>query len=218
MKRSIAVLITCAFATGIAMPAQATGDKHGERFSNTEPLEPMARSRTDAAEAAAQVPGAAGVLLEALRWRGRTARQIGLPTKLWCADFMNFVLRPRRRQRHAIARGALVPAIRQEARRPARRRHRHPLPQGSQQRSCRRRARHRRPGQPDPGVGQSWADRHAVGLFQEQGHGLRDAACLRARGHRRCRARRGPQVSRQFSFPSRDDGKAHPLTVRPRCR
>ena len=56
------------------------------------------------------MPGAAGVLLEALRWRGRTARQIGLPTKLWCADFMNFVLRQRRRQRHAIARGALVPA------------------------------------------------------------------------------------------------------------
>jgi len=39
------------------------------------------------------VPGAAAVLLEALRWRGRTARQIGLPTQLWCADFMNFVLR-----------------------------------------------------------------------------------------------------------------------------
>jgi len=93
MKRSIAVLITCVIATGIAMPAQATGDKHSERFANTEPLEPMARSRTDAAEAAAQVPGAAGVLLEALRWRGRTARQIGLPAKLWCADFMNFVLR-----------------------------------------------------------------------------------------------------------------------------
>ena len=93
MKRSIAVLITCVFATGIAMPAQATGDKRSERFANTEQLEPMARSRTDAALAAAQVPGAAGVLLEALRWRGRTARQIGLPAKLWCADFMNFVLR-----------------------------------------------------------------------------------------------------------------------------
>jgi uncharacterized protein (TIGR02594 family) len=93
MKRSIAALITCVFALGMAAPAHATGDKRGERFANTEPLEPMARSRTDAAEAAAQVPGAAGVLLEALRWRGRTARQIGLPTQLWCADFMNFVLR-----------------------------------------------------------------------------------------------------------------------------
>ena len=75
------------------MPAYATGAKPSERFANTEPLEVMARSRTDAAEAAAQVPGAAGVLLEALRWRGRTAGQIGLPAKLWCADFMNFVLR-----------------------------------------------------------------------------------------------------------------------------
>jgi uncharacterized protein (TIGR02594 family) len=92
MKRSIAVLITCALAIGVAAPALATGDKHIDRFANTEPLEPMARSRSDAAEIAAQVPGAAGVLLEALRWRGRTAQQLGLPAKLWCADFMNFVL------------------------------------------------------------------------------------------------------------------------------
>ena len=77
----------------MAAPAHATGAKGSDRFANTEPLETMARSRTDAADAAAQVPGAAGVLLEALRWRGRTAKQIGLPTKLWCADFMNFVLR-----------------------------------------------------------------------------------------------------------------------------
>src|SRR5580704_3559099 len=92
MKRSIAVLITCVVATGFAAPALATGDKHVDRFANTEPAEPIARSRSDAAEIAAQVPGAAGVLLEALRWRGRTAQQLGLPTKLWCADFMNFVL------------------------------------------------------------------------------------------------------------------------------
>ncbi len=93
MKQPIVTLIICVFAVGIAAPAHATGEKRGERFANTEPLETMARSRTDAAEAAAQVPGAAGVLLEALRWRGRTARQLGLPTQLWCADFMNFVLR-----------------------------------------------------------------------------------------------------------------------------
>jgi uncharacterized protein (TIGR02594 family) len=93
MKRSIALLITCVFAVGAAAPAHATGDKRNERFANTEPLEPMTRSRTDAVEAAAQVAGAAGLLLEALRWRGRTAKQIGLPTKLWCADFMNFVIK-----------------------------------------------------------------------------------------------------------------------------
>ena len=93
MTRSLAVLITCTFALGMAAPAHATAAKPGERFANTEPLEPITRSRTDAIEAAAQVPGAAGVLLEALRWQGRSANQIGLPTKLWCADFMNFVLR-----------------------------------------------------------------------------------------------------------------------------
>lgn len=93
MQRSIAVLITCAIAAGIAAPANATTKKHSERFANLEPREIVARSRTAAIEQAGQVPGAAMVLLEALRWRGRSARQIGLPTKLWCADFMNFVLR-----------------------------------------------------------------------------------------------------------------------------
>lgn len=86
-------MIASVLALGIVAPAQATGTKHLERFASTEPMEPMARSRSDVIEAAGQVPGASMVLLEALRWRGRTAREIGLPTKLWCADFMNFVLR-----------------------------------------------------------------------------------------------------------------------------
>jgi len=77
----------------MAASAHAAAQLHSERFANVQPLEPVARSRTDAIEAAAQVPGAAMLLLEALRWRGRSASQIGLPTKLWCADFMNFVLR-----------------------------------------------------------------------------------------------------------------------------
>jgi uncharacterized protein (TIGR02594 family) len=93
LKRSVAIAVSCAVVLGIGAPVHATGMKHNDRFANTEPLEPLTRSRSDAIEAAAQVPGAAGVLLEALRWRGRTANQIGLPTKLWCADFMNFVLR-----------------------------------------------------------------------------------------------------------------------------
>jgi uncharacterized protein (TIGR02594 family) len=93
MKRSAATLVACLLALAAAAPAQAAGSKRLERFANIEPLEPMARSRTDVVQAAGQVPGASMVLLEALRWRGRTARQIGLPTKLWCADFMNFVLR-----------------------------------------------------------------------------------------------------------------------------
>jgi hypothetical protein len=77
----------------VVASCSATGVKAPDRFANIELFESMSRSRSDAAEAAAQVPGAAGVLLEALRWRGRTAQQIGLPSKLWCADFMNFVLR-----------------------------------------------------------------------------------------------------------------------------
>jgi uncharacterized protein (TIGR02594 family) len=92
MQRSIVTLVVCGLAIGATAPAHTAIIKGADRFANTVPLEPIARSRTDAAEAAAQVPGAAGVLLEALRWRGRTARQLGLPAKLWCADFMNCVL------------------------------------------------------------------------------------------------------------------------------
>ena len=95
MMRSFAALIICVFAFGIALPAHAASANNTDRFANTERSEsqPLARSRSDAAVAAAQVPGAAAVLLEALRWRGRTAKQLGLPTTLWCADFMNYVFR-----------------------------------------------------------------------------------------------------------------------------
>jgi hypothetical protein len=69
MKQIIAALVVGVVALGAAAPAHATNVKGSDRFANTEPVESIARSRTDAAEAAAQVPGAAGVLLEALRWR-----------------------------------------------------------------------------------------------------------------------------------------------------
>jgi uncharacterized protein (TIGR02594 family) len=77
----------------LCAPAHANNATRETRFRNVEPLEPLPKSRSDAAEIAANVPGAAAVLLEALRWRGRTAKQIGLPAQLWCADFMNFILR-----------------------------------------------------------------------------------------------------------------------------
>jgi hypothetical protein len=76
MKRAFVALITCIFAFGSAMPAQAAGANSSDRFASTERSEsqPLARSRSDAA--AAQVPGAAGVLLEAplARPHGQAAR------------------------------------------------------------------------------------------------------------------------------------------------
>jgi uncharacterized protein (TIGR02594 family) len=85
---SAVLAVTPALATGRTVSSLAS-----ERFASAGPSEPMPRSRAEAIEQAAQVPGAAAILLEALRWRGHTAKQIGVPSKLWCADFMNFVLK-----------------------------------------------------------------------------------------------------------------------------
>jgi uncharacterized protein (TIGR02594 family) len=86
------VLSVCAVTFFIATPAFATGAHPPERFASTQSAEPIAHRRSDAAQIAAQIPGAAAVLLEALRYRGKTANQLGLPSQLWCADFMNYVL------------------------------------------------------------------------------------------------------------------------------
>ncbi|MFA6267270.1 MAG: TIGR02594 family protein [Pseudolabrys sp.] len=93
MKRSIATCLACSLVVGVASPSLASAMKRSERFANTEPLEIISRSRAEAADQAAQVPGGASILLEALRYRGASAKQLGLPTQLWCADFMNFVIR-----------------------------------------------------------------------------------------------------------------------------
>ncbi|MGN6462225.1 MAG: TIGR02594 family protein [Pseudolabrys sp.] len=93
---AIAVALTTAVITLPATNAQAapsTPSQRNERFASVTPAEPLLRSRSDAAQQAAQIPGAAALLLEALRWRGHTAKQIGVPSQLWCADFMNFVLK-----------------------------------------------------------------------------------------------------------------------------
>jgi len=93
MKRSIATSLVCSLVVSLASTALASTAKRNDRFANTEPLETISRSRADAADQAAQVPGGASLLLEALRYRGANAKQLGLPTQLWCADFMNFVIR-----------------------------------------------------------------------------------------------------------------------------
>ncbi|HZP77816.1 MAG TPA: TIGR02594 family protein [Pseudolabrys sp.] len=88
LRAALAVVLV-----SFCVPALAGDGSPRERFINNEPLEQVAHSRADVMQAAAQVPGAAALLLEALRWRGRTAHQIGLPSSLWCADFMNFVIK-----------------------------------------------------------------------------------------------------------------------------
>jgi uncharacterized protein (TIGR02594 family) len=37
--------------------------------------------------------GAPSAMLEALKWMGANAKKVGVPPELWCADFMNLVLR-----------------------------------------------------------------------------------------------------------------------------
>jgi len=49
----------------------------------------LAKSTADAAPTKS---GESNPLLEALRWKGATAPQVGVPSELWCADFMNFIL------------------------------------------------------------------------------------------------------------------------------
>src|SRR3569623_2896804 len=93
MKRSNATALICSVVVSIATAASATTAKRNERFANVEPLETISRSRAEAADQAAQVPGGASILLEALRYRGATAKQLGLPAQLWCADFMNYVIK-----------------------------------------------------------------------------------------------------------------------------
>ena len=90
--RLVATSLVVAAALVASQSAQATGARIA-RFGDVTPAETMARSRSDAAAIASSVPGAAAILLEALRHRGNNAKQLGLPTQLWCADFMNLVLR-----------------------------------------------------------------------------------------------------------------------------
>jgi uncharacterized protein (TIGR02594 family) len=97
MKRAIQTLLVLAFATAALSPAFAAGEKE-ERFVLSSAAEPMHRTDNTAA-VASLVPAdkkddVFAIGLEALKWVGATSRQVGVPyPNLWCADFINFILR-----------------------------------------------------------------------------------------------------------------------------
>jgi uncharacterized protein (TIGR02594 family) len=99
MKRSVQMFLVLLAATAVASPVFAIGAKKDERFVLNSANEPT--HRTDNTAAVAPVTphftkraSVFAIGLEALKWVGATSRQVGVPyPSLWCADFINFVLR-----------------------------------------------------------------------------------------------------------------------------
>ena len=99
MKRLLETLVVVAAATAVTVPAFANGQKKEERFVLGSAVE--ARHRTDNTAAISAIAPKTDkkdtvftIGLEALKWVGATSRQVGVPyPDLWCADFINFVLR-----------------------------------------------------------------------------------------------------------------------------
>ena len=99
MKRTIQTLLFLTFTAAVCSPAFAAGEKKEQRFVLSA-VEPQTH-RTDNT-AAVTTPLATtdkkssvfAIGLEALKWVGASSRQVGVPyPDLWCADFVNFVLR-----------------------------------------------------------------------------------------------------------------------------
>ncbi len=100
MMRSIQTLLVLAAATAVATPAFAAGEKKKEeRFALSSAVESTHRTDNTAAISATapkidKKDAVFTIGLEALKWMGATSRQVGVPyPELWCADFVNFVLR-----------------------------------------------------------------------------------------------------------------------------
>src|SRR5262249_35643468 len=100
MKRVIQTLVALTTATAVCSPAFAAGEKKDERFVLSSASVQTHRTDNTAAAIAAPVttPDKKATVfaigLEALKWVGATSRQVGVPyPDLWCADFVNFVLR-----------------------------------------------------------------------------------------------------------------------------
>ena len=98
MKRTLQTLLVLATAATACSPAVAAGAKE-ERFVLSSAAEPM-RATNNTAVVASVMPtdkkkdDVFAIGLEALKWVGASSRQVGVPyPSLWCADFINFVLR-----------------------------------------------------------------------------------------------------------------------------
>ena len=101
MKRTLQTLLVLTTAAAACSPAFAIGEKKEERFVLTSAASVPATNRSNNNTAiTAPVPTADkkesvfAIGLEALKWVGASSRQVGVPyPDLWCADFVNFVLR-----------------------------------------------------------------------------------------------------------------------------
>jgi uncharacterized protein (TIGR02594 family) len=102
MKRPVQTLLVFATMTAVCSPALATGGKKNEeqRFVLTSAVETSHRTVNTAAAPDAPISrpdvkdNVFAIGLEALKWVGASSRQVGVPyPDLWCADFINFVLR-----------------------------------------------------------------------------------------------------------------------------
>lgn len=105
MKRPIQTLVVFTAMTALGSPAFAVSEKKAEKKEERFVLSSVSggiTSRSDnTAAVPSVVPSAPGkkdsvftIGLEALKWVGASSRQVGVPyPELWCADFINFVLR-----------------------------------------------------------------------------------------------------------------------------
>jgi len=98
MKRPVSTLLVFAAMIAVAAPALANNKKE-ERFALTSATEQTHRTDNTAAVSLGapkqdKKDAVFAIGLEALKWIGASSRQVGVPyPELWCADFINFVLR-----------------------------------------------------------------------------------------------------------------------------
>ncbi len=97
MKRIVQTLLVLIATTAVCSPAFAAGEKKDQRFQLSAIEAPTQRNTTAVTAPPVVTDKKASVFaigLEALKWVGATSRQVGVPyPDLWCADFVNFVLR-----------------------------------------------------------------------------------------------------------------------------